>query len=370
MPKQITAIPSESTGNCGQANTQDECTFSYAGAARTLISFALIAYNQEKYIREAVASAFAQTYEPLEIILSDDCSTDQTFEIIQEMAKSYRGSKKIIARQTHSNIGTLRHVVDVASVAAGQLIILAAGDDISKKERTDKIVVEWLSTGAWGFYSKFDRISEGGKIISESEDPSTLFPPDYRLRHYLSNAHAKSEIVHGATSAYDKRIFNYLELTTDDYILSEDGVLSVLLNMLGKEIRMINQSLVSYRENEQSLTNSAKNRKISLKIVQNDEKKIERFSRSHANRCELFIRLNTRFGINHMELNTEQILIDLIKLRMKEKWWDSGLHQRLVYLKNNFNYTEVKWALPRLLPKKIFFIIKISLNKLLRRNRV
>lgn len=44
-----------------------------------LVTFALLAYSQEKYIREAVEGAFAQTYEPLEIILSDDCSSDRTY---------------------------------------------------------------------------------------------------------------------------------------------------------------------------------------------------------------------------------------------------------------------------------------------------
>lgn len=46
-----------------------------------LVTFALFAYNQEQYIREAVEGAFSQTYKPLEIILSDDCSRDRTFEI-------------------------------------------------------------------------------------------------------------------------------------------------------------------------------------------------------------------------------------------------------------------------------------------------
>ena len=40
-----------------------------------LVTFALFAYNQERYVREAVEGAFAQTYQPLEIILSDDCSS-------------------------------------------------------------------------------------------------------------------------------------------------------------------------------------------------------------------------------------------------------------------------------------------------------
>ena len=60
---------------------------------RPLVTFALFAYNQERYIREAVEGAFAQTYEPLEIILSDDCSTDRTFEIMQEMVANYRSGQ-------------------------------------------------------------------------------------------------------------------------------------------------------------------------------------------------------------------------------------------------------------------------------------
>jgi len=48
---------------------------------KPLITFALFAYNQERFIREAVQGAFSQTYSPLEIIMSDDCSKDRTFDI-------------------------------------------------------------------------------------------------------------------------------------------------------------------------------------------------------------------------------------------------------------------------------------------------
>ena len=94
-----------------------------------LVTFAVFGYNQEKYIREAVESALAQSYEPMEVVLSDDCSTDQTFEIMQEMARSYVGNKIVIARRTHANLGTFLHVVDVANIAKGELLVLAAGDE-------------------------------------------------------------------------------------------------------------------------------------------------------------------------------------------------------------------------------------------------
>jgi glycosyltransferase involved in cell wall biosynthesis len=65
---------------------------------RSLVTFALFAYNQEKYIREAVEGALAQTYEPLEIILSDDCSSDRTFETMREMAATYDGPHQVKAK--------------------------------------------------------------------------------------------------------------------------------------------------------------------------------------------------------------------------------------------------------------------------------
>jgi glycosyltransferase involved in cell wall biosynthesis len=61
-----------------------------------LVSFIVVAYNQDKYIKEAVLGAFSQTYQPLEIILSDDGSSDLTFEIMQDMVEKYVGPHKII----------------------------------------------------------------------------------------------------------------------------------------------------------------------------------------------------------------------------------------------------------------------------------
>ncbi|MCK5536618.1 MAG: glycosyltransferase, partial [Bacteroidales bacterium] len=61
---------------------------------KPLISFTLFAYNQEKYIQEAVEGALSQTYSPLEIVISDDCSTDRTFEIIKELTEDYSGPHK------------------------------------------------------------------------------------------------------------------------------------------------------------------------------------------------------------------------------------------------------------------------------------
>src|SRR5690554_5258536 len=107
---------------------------------RPLVTFALFAYNQEKYIREAIEGAFSQTYEPLEIILSDDCSTDRTFEIMQQMAADYEGRHNVILRRSSENRGLGLHIQDVAALAHGRFIVVAAGDDVSLPPRTTTLI--------------------------------------------------------------------------------------------------------------------------------------------------------------------------------------------------------------------------------------
>ena len=64
--------------------------------------------------------AFSQTYEPLEIILSDDCSSDRTFEIIEEMAREYQGPHLVKERRGERNVGVIDHVISVAMVCGNK----------------------------------------------------------------------------------------------------------------------------------------------------------------------------------------------------------------------------------------------------------
>lgn len=100
-----------------------------------LVTFALLAYNQETYISEAVEGAFSQTCEPLQIILSDDCSTDRTFDIMRRMASHYKGRHHVVLNRNRQNQGIAVHFDNVVRRSNGEIVILAAGDDISLPNR-------------------------------------------------------------------------------------------------------------------------------------------------------------------------------------------------------------------------------------------
>ncbi|WP_289105350.1 glycosyltransferase family 2 protein [uncultured Bacteroides sp.] len=73
--------------------------------SKPLFSFLLITYNQEKYITDAFNSLINQTYRNYEIIISDDNSKDNTFEICKELTEKYNGDIRIILHRNIINKG-------------------------------------------------------------------------------------------------------------------------------------------------------------------------------------------------------------------------------------------------------------------------
>lgn len=328
---------------------------------RPLVTFALFAYNQERYIREAVEGALAQEYTPLEIIISDDCSDDRTFNIIQEIKRSYKGPHRVVVRQTEKNCGTLLHVADVAKNARGKLLVLAAGDDISKVDRVTVLQEAWKRTGAWGLSSRFDRIDAEGVLLSRDIKAAVLESHDF-AKYFLPQDETV-RVVHGATSAYDARVFDYLELSPDDYILAEDGAISVLLNLIGQEIVHLDESLVLYRESPDSLTNNIGRRALSYAEVVRDERNIERFSGAQANRCRLFLRMNDQLGhVKVRGINMTGVETELRIQEIKRRWYEMSIRARALNIFHN--RAPRGWALPRVLGKKPFYLAKWLASRL------
>lgn len=222
---------------------------------RPLVTFALFAYNQEKYIREAVEGAFSQTYEPLEIILSDDCSTDRTFEIMQEMAAAYKGPHEVRVEKTSENLGRYafgRRVSSLLMQARGSLIVLAAGDDISEQDRVASLFQIWNANDrkAVCIHSKVQTIDEHGQVFGEEVGDNGI--AYISLNEYVAK---DGRGLIGATNAVSKQILDRFG-ALPDVILLEDGALGFRAR-LADGILFVPKALVKYRRHADNLTNQA-----------------------------------------------------------------------------------------------------------------
>ena len=98
---------------------------------RPLVSFFVTAYRQERLVRASIEAAFAQTWSPLEILLSDDCSPDGTFAVMQEMAAAYSGPHRVILNRNPKNLGITAHVDRIMELTSGDFVVQNAGDDVA-----------------------------------------------------------------------------------------------------------------------------------------------------------------------------------------------------------------------------------------------
>lgn len=130
-----------------------------------LVSYVLYAYNEEKFVREAVESAFSQDYEPLEIFLSDDGSTDGTFAIMEEMARAYAGPHRVYLNKNAANRGIGSQLNAAIRCTRGELLVLANADDVAKTHRVAALVNAWLATGktAAGIWSSLELADARGR---------------------------------------------------------------------------------------------------------------------------------------------------------------------------------------------------------------
>jgi glycosyltransferase involved in cell wall biosynthesis len=224
-----------------------------SGHEPRLVTFIVFAYNQEKLIREAVESAFAQTYEPLEIVLSDDCSADRTFEIMCEMAAAYEGPHTVRVVQNPRNLGVLGHAIARGKDAAGEIVVGAAGDDVSEPERTAMTVDAFGAGGNVGaVFSWVSVIDESGKIIG-SLDEGVVTAAWARGGIYLRDDR-RNTTIRGCSAGYRKWVFD-VPITSAASGSAEDAIFSFYVNLLGADIITLKPRLVRYRRHSGSVMN-------------------------------------------------------------------------------------------------------------------
>ena len=167
-----------------------------------LATFFLITYNQEHYVREAIEGAFSQTYRPLEIVISDDCSTDGTFRIIEEMTANYSGPHRVVVNRNSQNLGLIGHINKITTLSSGELIVYAAGDDISLPHRTEKLVERYLASGrsASLIHSSVYLIDISGNRVG------TRLPPVISGGMDLGGMAVSGALIIGATTSFTRKI--------------------------------------------------------------------------------------------------------------------------------------------------------------------
>lgn len=316
------------------------------GAVTPTATFALFAYNQERYIREAIEGAFAQTYQPLEIILSDDCSSDRTFEIMSEMAGAYQGPHEVRTVRNKSTAGVLPHVLARGREAKGGIVVVAAGDDVSRPERTATSVARFNEDASiFCVSSAYDLIGVNSELIAGGEKVPLAMKGRKPVRTYLRPGPHPYSVIQGSTACYRRHVFEQA-MPAAELIFSEDLFFNFLIYLLGGYAVQVDDPLVKYRQHPMALSNRGRPK---LR-VEDTETEGRSEARKRINMMEAFRSLAQRSD-RVCEADMPGILVELERSRLVYEWPDLPLAGRvssLIRFLVKLRVPEVKWQLLRL----------------------
>ncbi|MFC1830907.1 glycosyltransferase [Thermodesulfobacteriota bacterium] len=214
-----------------------------------LVTVIQLSYNDEQYVAESLQSIFSQTYHPLQIVISDDGSTDGSISIVERLVSNYSGPHRVVLHRNDKNLGLGDNVSKAMELAEGELIIESDGDDISFSSRVSDTVQAWLASGR-----KHLVMCGKSLIINERGEPAGVLP---RLKPVTIGEVLQSSgelWVQGASLSWHRSVFEIFGPLREG-VVAQDRAIGFRSLLLGQQIGYIEKPVIRYRAHSASLTN-------------------------------------------------------------------------------------------------------------------
>ena len=144
-----------------------------------LVSIIMPSYNTANYIGESINSVINQSYKNWELIIVDDCSTDNTDEVIKDFLKDSR--IKYLKNKENSGAAISRN--KALRMAKGEWIAFLDSDDLWNHKKLEK-QIKFMEQNKYNFsYTKYREIDEQGNNLNiEISGPKKI--TKFRMYNY------------------------------------------------------------------------------------------------------------------------------------------------------------------------------------------
>lgn len=168
-----------------------------------MISIAMTTYNGEKYLSEQINSILRQTIKEFELIICDDCSKDNTRQILKEYSKNDNRIKIFFNEQ---NLGYVKNFEKAVSLCSGDYIALADQDDVWT-ERHLEILLKNLNN-ATGVVGNACIIDSEGNISKDTIRDRERYLMDGDVLDKLYRILFYGNPFQGASSLFRRELFH------------------------------------------------------------------------------------------------------------------------------------------------------------------
>jgi glycosyltransferase involved in cell wall biosynthesis len=207
-----------------------------------LVSIITPSFDSEKFIAETIQSVQNQTYENWEMIIVDDCSTDKTVSIVENIANN-DSRIKVYKLDKNSGTGIARNTA--LDKASGKYIAFLDADDLWKPQKLE-IQINYLRNNNLPFsFSFYDCINEQGLELNKRiEAPKNLSYRQLFFCNYVGNL----------TGIYDVDHFGKIAISS--IRKRQDWMLWLTILKKINSAKPIPESLAFYRIRENSISAS------------------------------------------------------------------------------------------------------------------
>jgi len=207
-----------------------------------LVSIITPTYNSAKYIAQTIQSVQSQTYKNWEMILVDDCSSDNTVQIIQHFLEEDHRIH-LIQLNKNSGAGIARNTAITA--AKGRYIAFLDSDDLWKPEKLTKQLDFMQRENVPFTFSFYDCIDEAGNLLCKRvEAPREL---SYRQLFFCN-------FVGNLTGMYDSHYFGKIAISS--IRKRQDWMVWLTILKQIKRAKPVPESLAFYRIRKDSVSSS------------------------------------------------------------------------------------------------------------------
>jgi len=112
------------------------------------VSIAIPVYNRENLVQRAIESALAQTYADIEVVVVDNCSTDNTSEVVQKYART---DPRVRCFRNKRNIGPVPNWLRCVELSRGQYLKILFSDDWMEPTAVERFVKPFQEYGEIAF---------------------------------------------------------------------------------------------------------------------------------------------------------------------------------------------------------------------------
>lgn len=221
-----------------------------------MVSVCMATYNGEKVVSRQLESILKQLQKNDEVVITDDCSTDDTVKEIKKI-----NDKRILLYVNKTNKGVNKTFENSLSHASGNFIFLSDQDDIWKENKIEK-VLNYFDTHKDVDIVQHDAIvvDEKNEIINESFFRWRKYTTPNVFVNFIRDTHL------GCCMAFRKSVLNdCLPISKIPY---HDKWIGIIAPILGHKMCYINDKLIYYVRCEKSTTSKILKRRTMKKIVQ------------------------------------------------------------------------------------------------------